>query len=297
VEKTSNGLRSRLIEREGPIGVIVTTTAPRLHPENETRMVSITVSDSAGQTQAVLRSLAQERGAVPVIDLDAWRALQVWIGAGDNQVVISFAATLAELIPPVAVRLRRDFGAVLNFVRAHALLHQATRARSSGGAVVATIGDYAAVRDLIGDIVAEGVEATVPPRVRETVDAVRRLADGSNGGVPLSTLAAALGLDKSAASRRVREAVQRGYLLNQEDRKGRPARLVIGDPMSEELGILPAPDLVKAKCCSVALPLGKIESTPSAEGTGGKGEGAEDFFALPPLWDVRRGDTKTRTLI
>ena len=38
VEKTKDGLKARLIEREGPTGLIVTTTAVNLHPENETRM-------------------------------------------------------------------------------------------------------------------------------------------------------------------------------------------------------------------------------------------------------------------
>ena len=32
VEKTKEGLRARLIEREGPTGLLVTTTAIRLHP-------------------------------------------------------------------------------------------------------------------------------------------------------------------------------------------------------------------------------------------------------------------------
>jgi hypothetical protein len=36
VEKTRNGMRPRLIEKQGPTGLIVTTTATRLHPENET---------------------------------------------------------------------------------------------------------------------------------------------------------------------------------------------------------------------------------------------------------------------
>ena len=40
VEKTKDGLVPRLIEREGPTGLIVTTTSLRLHPENETRMLS-----------------------------------------------------------------------------------------------------------------------------------------------------------------------------------------------------------------------------------------------------------------
>ena len=35
VEKAKDGLVPRLIEREGPTGLIVTTTSLRLHPENE----------------------------------------------------------------------------------------------------------------------------------------------------------------------------------------------------------------------------------------------------------------------
>jgi len=40
VETTSDGIKPRLIEREGPTGLIVTTTAVKLHPENETRLLS-----------------------------------------------------------------------------------------------------------------------------------------------------------------------------------------------------------------------------------------------------------------
>src|SRR5206468_1582008 len=39
VEKTANGLEPRLIEREGPTGLITTTTKVALHPENETRLL------------------------------------------------------------------------------------------------------------------------------------------------------------------------------------------------------------------------------------------------------------------
>ena len=74
-----------------------------------------------------------------------------------------------SLVPPVAVRLRRDFKTVLTLIRAHALLHQATRRKDEAGQIIATLEDYAAVRDLVGDLVAAGVEATVRPEVRETV--------------------------------------------------------------------------------------------------------------------------------
>ena len=60
VEKTSEGMKPRLIEREGPTGLIVTTTAVKLHPENETRLLSLTVTDTQSQTRAVMAALANE---------------------------------------------------------------------------------------------------------------------------------------------------------------------------------------------------------------------------------------------
>jgi hypothetical protein len=53
VEKTSEGIRPRLIEREGPTGLIVTTTAVKLHPENETAcspLPSQTLRNRPGQS-------------------------------------------------------------------------------------------------------------------------------------------------------------------------------------------------------------------------------------------------------
>ena len=70
-------------------------------------------------------------------------------------------------MPPLAVRLRRDFKTVLMLIRAHALLHQATRLRDESGRVVATLDDYRAVRTLVADLVAQGIDATVKPEVRD----------------------------------------------------------------------------------------------------------------------------------
>jgi hypothetical protein len=180
VEKTTEGIKPRLIEREGPTGLIVTTTAVKLHPENETRLLSLTVTDTQEQTRAIMAALAEEAGeAAP--DLATWHALQVWLQSAEHRVWIPYAKKLAELIPPVAVRLRRDFGALLHLIRAHALLHQTTREQDTQGRIVATIEDYAVVRELVADLVSEGIEATVPATVRETVEAVERLREGSSG--------------------------------------------------------------------------------------------------------------------
>jgi hypothetical protein len=104
VEKTRDGLKPKLIQREGPIGLIVTTTSLRLHPENETRMFSLAVTDTREQTAAVFRSLAN--GGRHDADFSRWRALQTWLSASTCEVVIPYAPALAEMVPPVAIRLQ-----------------------------------------------------------------------------------------------------------------------------------------------------------------------------------------------
>jgi hypothetical protein len=74
----------------------------------------------------------------------------------------------------------------------------------NGPARAGTTVDYAAVREL-------RIEGTVPTTVRETVDAVSALKKGE---VSLGELAAKLQLDKNAASRQLRDATDRGYLVN-----------------------------------------------------------------------------------
>jgi DNA-binding transcriptional ArsR family regulator len=246
VERTSEGIRPRLIEREGPTGLVVTTTAVKLHPENETRLLSLTVTDTQEQTQAVMAALAEEAGEA-ALNLEAWHALQIWLESAEHRVSIPYAKILAKLIPPVAVRLRRDFGALLNLIRAHALLHQAGREQDGQGRIVATIEDYAAVRELVADLVSEGIEATVPETVRQTVEAVKRLREGSNGEpVTVAELARKLKLDRSAVSRRARSAKDRGYLRDLEDNPRKPSRLIPGDDLPDDLQILPSPEDVRA---------------------------------------------------
>jgi hypothetical protein len=274
VEKTSEGMKPRLIERAGPTGLIITTTLTRLHPENETRMLSLAVTDTREQTRDILAALASEAGGDPP-DLKAWQSLQEWLAAAEHRVALPYAAELAAMIPPVAVRLRRDFGAVLNLIRAHAILHQASRERDADGRIVATLEDYAFVRELVADLVSEGIEATVPATVRETVEMVKRLRDETERDVTIAALADELELDKSAAWRRVRSAIDRGYLENQEDRKGRPAKLVVADALPDDIEILPAPERLQG--CTVASDLEGVK----ANNLSRSADSAED--RLPPL--------------
>jgi hypothetical protein len=245
VEKTHNGLQPRLIEREGPTGLITTTTWASLHPENETRMLSLTVRDDRDQTEAIFRSLAHRADGTEFAqpDLTAWHALQTWLElAGERRVIIPYASELARRSDPSAVRLRRDFGTVLSLIKAHAILHQKHRQRRDG-CIVADLDDYRVVHALVADLISEGVQAAVSQTERETVEAVTQLYH-ANDDEPITVrkVASHLRLDHSAAFRRVQVALKHGYLGNLEDRKRRPYRLVPGDPLPDETLILPSPD-------------------------------------------------------
>ena len=109
------------------------------------------------------------------------------------------------------------------------------------------------MREIVADLVSQGVGATVSDTLRETVRAVEELqSEAGIEGVSMTTLGQKLKLDKSSTSRRAKEAIAKGYLKNLEDKRGRPARLVLGDPLPDDVAVLPTPETLEAKCCTVA---------------------------------------------
>jgi hypothetical protein len=238
--------RSRLIEREGPTGMITTTTDVSLHPENETRLLTASVNETPTQTSAVMLALALGDDA-PMPNFTRWHELHRWLDKQPNRVTVPFACALAVLMPPVAVRLRRDFTTICNLIKAHAVLHQAHRLRDDEGRIVATVEhDYAPIRDLVADTLAEGVEKRIPKTVRETVSAVEMLiCDDRSATTTIRALSKSLKLDRSVVSRRVSRAVALGYLREGgfEKAKGSPMRVGLGEPMPGEgdSDVLPTP--------------------------------------------------------
>jgi hypothetical protein len=246
------------IKREGPTGLIVTTTRPRLDPELETRLLSTSIDDSPAQTKAIFRAAALEDELRPEVDLATWEAFQESLALGARGVEVPFAQALANLIPPAAVRMRRDFPNTLRFVRASALLHQETRDHAEDGRVIATVeGDYAPVRELVEPLVAEGVERRVSETVRETVDTVVELhseaADYNKanndeerdaGYVSVPQLARVLKLDQATIRRRVYQALQAGYIDDLSGGgRGRPKKLVPAEAMpGDDEHLLPTPE-------------------------------------------------------
>jgi hypothetical protein len=246
VEKVGGKLSARRIEREGPTGLLVTTTAISLHSENETRFLSLRINDSARQTARILLAEANKvsltKGVInkATEEIPKWQALQRWLTVARRPVLVPFAPALAKMIPPVAVRLRRDFNAMLSLIQAHALLYIANREVTSEGYILATLDDYRHVRSLVNEVMTEGLEVGVSKEVCETVSAVSKLCDGVGVTATITQVAKELKLDRSAANRRIHECLRRNYLQTEEEiRKGRLMKLKIGEPLPGELEVLP----------------------------------------------------------
>ena len=230
-QKNEDGMIStRIIEKNGPVAFLVTTTRNKLNPENETRMLSLEITDSEEQTKSVLRKIAAVEGFNREVgggDLRKWHDYQRWLAAGERRVVIPFAQELAELIPARSVRLRRDFSQLLRSVKVCALLHRHHRKRDKHGQILATIReDYADARALLADLLAESSELKTNKTIRATLAAVveAQQPEAEGTSAPLRAIADHLNLDTSAVWRRLQAAEAVGLIENLETRRGRPGR-------------------------------------------------------------------------
>jgi hypothetical protein len=262
------GRRVERIVREGPITLVITTTG-ELHAENETRMLSYYISESQEQTRSVIGSLAARAAglASAPTDLAVWHDLQRWIALGPNDVVVPFAPQIAEKIPPRMVRFRRDVDALFSFIKASAILHQAQRQRDAEGRVVATVADYAVAFPIFSRVLAQTSGQAVTDNVRAVVDLIaaraapiakkavggkfsRSGATGTSAEVELSSeqIGTITGIGKSAAHRAVRAAIELGFLVNNETRRGKPYRLVVRQRIDEtDAALLPPPDTLASE--------------------------------------------------
>lgn len=271
-KEKGGGLSTIVIEKNGPVAFLVTTTKNALHPENETRLISLEIDDTEKQTRAVLRKVAQIEGvdrAADTVDYDSWRDFQRWLAAGTRNVVVPFAEMLSDLIPAASVRLRRDFGQVLRAVKAHALLHRQHRNRDHMGQIVADIEhDYAVIRQLMNALIAESSGVAINIAVQETVNAVGEATEhmAPDEGVSAQTVALRLKLDKSAARRRLVKAASEGFVVNLEIKRGQPGRYRVTGQRPEIVDMLPPPETL-----APVPPLAKSQVLTNTKQNGGSG--------------------------
>ena len=217
------------IEKNGPVVFIVTTTRGKLHPENETRMLSLEVNDTAEQTKNVINKIAVIKGLnrqPSDTDSRPWQDYQRWLAAGECRVWIPWAETLSALITnTTSVRLRRDFEQMLSAIKTHALLHRAHRKHTASGIVATIRQDYAVVRELVSDLLDETSEIKMRKTIPATLAAVGRLASAEDEtGATVRAISRELNLDISSTRRRLYTAADEGFIENLETIKGRRAR-------------------------------------------------------------------------
>ena len=61
--------------------------------------------------------------------------------------------------------------------------------------------------------------------------------------MPQSAVKAYLGLDKGTVSRRIKHALDLGYLVDEQEKRGQPALLKLGDPLPDEVDVFQRPEV------------------------------------------------------
>jgi len=254
----------RAIVTEGPTAMWTTTTRVKTDYELSTRVFELTPDDGQQQTGRINEKAFDYDGDEAETDFADCHALFTWLLGQDNRVYFPHGNALGKMIPSSAVTMRRESPRIRMLIDAHATLHQASRERDERGRIVATLEDYAAVRDLVEPFVGAASEQGVKPQVRETVQAALNLLDSEDfdeAGVTTKDLQRVLKIDNSATYRRVQAAYP--YLVPLDEKRGRAKQYCKGDDLPAINNVLPSPD----ELCKFAR-----ESTP--EGTGAKDEPA-----------------------
>ena len=240
VEKTKDGLKPRLIEREGPIGLISTTTAHSLDAETETRMLTLETQESSNHLKMVLLAIAERRNRLVTrkIPEDISAALRWLELSGKRRVVMPYAHWLADRLPvqAMAARLTRDFDGLLAIIEASSILHQRQRSRDDEGRIVASVADYAVAVSTIGRAFELAANDSITERQRDVYELVKLKKEA----VSVSAVARELGIHPSNASRHLRALAAKGFLINSNaGEKGKPATYEVATPLPEKQHVLP----------------------------------------------------------
>ena len=177
---------------EGPVMIILTTTAIDLDEELQNRCLTLAVDESAAQTAAIHR-LQRERRTLPglIAREERREVLRVLKNAQrclrPLAVVNPFAPALT--FPSERTRARRDHEKYLTLIDAIALLHQHQREvkrQDIHGRPVeyieATREDIALANELAGVVLGRTLDE-LPPQTRALLGHVRELVKAKKGGV------------------------------------------------------------------------------------------------------------------
>jgi hypothetical protein len=229
---------TRQIEKEGPTGFLTTTTLPRLHPENETRLITLAIDESEEQTRSIMKSIAAKyKNGGHEIDFTSWINAQRILQPLD--VEIPYAEFLVQRLPTKPLRIRRDCRKLLSLIAASAVLHQFQRGRNPNGKVVANLADYYNAKVLFEDIFFQSLYG-VHPNTQALMDAITKLSANMAEEVSIITRALMdeLGWAKSKISKWAKPLHDYGWVTYQG--RGKENIYQVGQPITDQHAALPS---------------------------------------------------------
>jgi hypothetical protein len=161
--KLGNEQKSVLIEQEGPIAFMESTTLNHIFDEDVNRFIEVFTDEQEQQTRAIITRIAFDHAGLGV---DTDRIVRLHQTAqrllSRQAVVVPYAPRLGGLFPSKSVEARRGFGHLMNLIEAITLLHQWQRELDARGRLVATAADYKIARCLLAEPMARLLGGSIP---------------------------------------------------------------------------------------------------------------------------------------
>jgi hypothetical protein len=147
-----NQIETRLIEQDGPIAYIESTTLTKVDEEDANRCIMLHTDERPEQTRRIIRQLAasysQRNGSgMKERIIQRHHAFQRMLKP--KAVIIPFANRVGELLASDSVQARRAYPHLMSMVQASVVLHQRQRQQDGDGRLIAIADDYELARHLL----------------------------------------------------------------------------------------------------------------------------------------------------
>lgn len=151
IRRPDGSMTTELIQQDGPIAYVETTSLMKVFDEDANRCLLLTTDETPEQTREILSMLGARYAGARLADegriVARHHALQRLLER--RLVVVPYGDRLSALFDARRVEVRRVFRHVMGLVQASALLHQRQRATRADGAILATEDDYRLARYLL----------------------------------------------------------------------------------------------------------------------------------------------------
>lgn len=240
---------SKDLVKEGPISFVETSSDPKIHTDNLTRVFALYVEENPEKVKAVLEETAkgysQKRPEGIEEELRVWQCLQTLLTP--YKVKIPYAGLLVEYFPTDTVRVQRDFKRFLALVEASCLLHQYQREKDEG-CLMATIEDYQVAYE-IGKTVLSQTLKEISPKAEDLLEAIKKLKEEKEEdsfSFIRKDVEEHTGWEARQINRHLKELTTRGYCSILAGGKGKPYTYSIEGNVQIRIS-LPSPEELKDK--------------------------------------------------